>query len=94
MFRENLHSREFLDVQKLQKSGKWNGNGEPSDFTVYKLAPESPLMKGHEVHHDESSYDSFHNYETGELNETKNIDRKSTRLNSSHDLASRMPSSA
>ena len=24
-------------------------------------------MKHHEVHHDESSYDSFHNYETGEL---------------------------
>lgn len=72
VFRENnLHSREILDVQKQQKSGKWNGNGEPSnrrtEYTVYKLAPESPLMKHHEVHHDESSYDSFHNYETGEF---------------------------
>lgn len=33
-----------------------------------QLAPESPLRKSLEMQHDESSYDSFHNYETGERN--------------------------
>jgi hypothetical protein len=37
------------------------------EYTIYKLAPESPLMKHHDVLHDDSSYDSFHNYETGEF---------------------------
>jgi hypothetical protein len=72
LLRENLHSVNISDLQRQQKSGKWNGNvGETSsrrmEYTIYKLAPESPLMKHHDVLHDDSSYDSFHNYETGEF---------------------------
>lgn len=68
------HSSWISDLQKLQKqNGKWNTNvGEtsnrPKDLSYYvKLAPESPLRKSTDVLNDESSYDSFHNYETGEL---------------------------
>lgn len=74
MLREKFTLREISDHQKQQKNGKWNGNvGESSnrsrgmEYTIYKLAPESPLMKHHDILHDDSSYDSFHNYETGEL---------------------------
>lgn len=78
MYRENFNTRlthrEFSDRQKQQKqNGKWNNNvGESSNRPKYspyyvKLAPESPLRKSYDILHDESSYDSFHNYETGEL---------------------------
>lgn len=42
---------------------------EPSTmkYAFIKLAPESPLRKSSDVLHDDSSYDSFHNYETGEF---------------------------
>lgn len=62
--------------QNPKKNGKWNNNvGESSipedrsqrSATTYfvKLAPESPLRKSVELLHDDNSYDSFHNYETG-----------------------------
>lgn len=83
-------TRTISDVQKQKKqNGKWNNNvGEPSTnrrlpmWNVFELAPESPLRKSLEVPHDESSYDSFHNYETGELVDcdTQRVDTKRHRV--------------
>lgn len=61
------------DLQKLQKNnGKWNSGESSTNFRsnmfsyVVKLAPESPGNKSYDIfNHDESSYDSFHNWETG-----------------------------
>lgn len=36
-------------------------------YGLIKLAPESPLRKSSDILYDDSSYDSFHNYETGEF---------------------------
>lgn len=63
-----LTHREFLDHKC--KNGKWNhhvGETRRSAIKPYfvKLAPESPPGKTNVIC-DESSYDSFHNYETGE----------------------------
>lgn len=69
----NIH-REFSERQKHQKqNGKWTNNvGESSERRTdaryfVQLAPESPLRKSSDVLYDDSSYDSFHNYETGKL---------------------------
>jgi hypothetical protein len=95
-----LFIREFqIDVQRQQKqqNGKWNNiGGESSNrrssttLAYYvKLAPESPLGKSHyELCHDESSYDSFHNWETGKQWKFPNISN-----NSSHVLKSNASSS-
>lgn len=62
----------FVDLKKQQqqKNGKWNNVGESSNLQsrvsyFVKLAPESPNHKPVEMYNDESSYDSFHNWETG-----------------------------
>lgn len=62
--------RDILDQKHQKQNGKWNNNvGESSkglQSYYIKLAPESPRDRISDVQHDESSYDSFHNYETGE----------------------------
>lgn len=66
----DLSQFKFLDYRKNKsKCGKWNHNvGESSNrrsarkpYFYYRLAPETPLP----ALFDESSYDSLHNYETG-----------------------------
>lgn len=78
MYREKIlitHRDIFPDLKKQPKCGKWTNVGESSTTNfcsnmfsyVVKLAPESPHNNKSYgiVNHDESSYDSFHNYETG-----------------------------
>lgn len=69
---------ELLDHHHKNRSkhGKWNHNdGETSNRRsaakpfYYKLAPETPLPASL----DESSYDSFHNLETGGCSKIPNI---------------------
>lgn len=69
-FQQSIVNFSETQQKKDGVNGKWNQkDGESSHrYKPYlvKLAPESPLLKSSDVFHDDNSYDSFHNYETGE----------------------------
>ena len=93
------------DAQLFQDEGKWKVEGDPTEGALYPFAAKLGMDRAAEAaaapRIDAIPFESEHKF-MATLNRAANGeemllvkgDRKSTRLNSSHEFVSRMPSSA